>query len=183
VTTLRIEADEEGMRNLYPLAARARAEVDVAEAQGAWVRDRATGRGGWSESHLAKHPVSGYLGAAVDPAACAAAVGAHLPRIRDFGVGDEPASPFYRRETDAHCYGFGDEVFVKFELADGTLASIWFDAMTGDDERLRALRRALVAINAVVPSVIADFWLEAVGAVADGEFMDRYFVALGLEKA
>ena len=183
MTILLIHEDEEGMRNLYPVAALAEAQADMAKARAAFQAREAPNGTEWKELHAIAPPQNGFLAAGADLDRLSAVVEAHLPRIRDFGVGQEPAAPHYRRETDAHCYGFGDDVFVKFELAEGRLAAIWFDAMTDDPARLQALRRALQAIDGLAPSIIADYWLEAVGAVGDGRFMSRYFAALGLEQS
>ncbi|MFD3459718.1 hypothetical protein ACFWVM_08415 [Nocardia fluminea] len=40
--------------------------------------------------------------------------------------------------------------------------------------RLDRLRRANITVYRLVPSVIADYWLDCTGSVADGEFLDRY---------
>lgn len=44
---------------------------------------------------------------------------------------------------------------------------IWFQADTQDARRLEALRQAIVAIDRLGPSIIADYWLDCTGAVGD----------------
>jgi hypothetical protein len=45
--------------------------------------------------------------------------------------------------------------------------------------RLAALRQAIVAIDQLVPSVIAYYWLDRTGPVRDSAFLDDYMRRLG----
>ena len=55
---------------------------------------------------------------------------------------------------------------------------IWFEATTDSAEELGRLRAVLVAVDAIVPSAIVDYWISASGAAGDRGFMDRYFQVL-----
>ena len=58
------------------------------------------------------------------------------------------------------------------------MVSVWFELATSEVERARELRRALTAIDADTPCLIADYWLDVTGAVSDDAFLDTYFAAL-----
>ncbi len=177
MTSVHIHEDDEGMRNLYPAAGFADALADINEAAAASQRNRAPDGVGWTDMHLIAEPsvTYGQLGVNVDD--IAGAIAPYMPRIRHFSVGFGAGNPFSSRQTDAQCYGFGNHLYLKLETKGRSLTHIWFDVNTDGDE-LVALRHALMAIEARVPSGIADYWMHAAGLLADADFVDRYFAAL-----
>ncbi|MBL8213403.1 MAG: hypothetical protein JNK87_21980 [Bryobacterales bacterium] len=58
------------------------------------------------------------------------------------------------------------------------MKQIWFECRTQDQARLDALRTAILAIDAMVPSAIADYWVNLAGPVGDRLFLERYFQTL-----
>ena len=92
-----------------------------------------------------------------------------------FIIGFTPNNPFYSKEEDAYCYGFGNNLFIKLETKGQFISHIWYDIQTHDMKELTAIRQAFLAIEALSPSMISDFWLKADGYLADSSFLDTYF--------
>lgn len=175
-----IHEDDEGMRNLYPMAARADADADMKASIEASIRNRAPDGVGWTDMHLIEHPKTTFADAGLSLAAAAAALEPLLPRVRTFvcGGGDPARNPFAYRNDDAYCFGFDETCFIKLEAKTNLVEHIWYEARTEDAAHLSALRKALCAIDALSPALIADYWLDATGPVADTAFLDAYFEAL-----
>jgi hypothetical protein len=107
-----------------------------------------------------------------------------LPRVRRFaatasaGFGPDANGPYGTYEDEAHCYGLDATCFLKLE-ADGCLVrQVWYHVETQDPESLGKLREAIVALDQLVPSVVADYWLDCTGVVRDRDFLDEYLRAL-----
>lgn len=98
-----------------------------------------------------------------------------LPRIRKFEIGFGANNPFHSLEIDSHCYGFGTHLYVKLEIEHGELQSIWFDVWKAPPEETEALQQAFGVIEQYVPSMIADYWLNCSGKLADQNFIKTYF--------
>jgi hypothetical protein len=103
-----------------------------------------------------------------------------LPRVRRFtatawaGFGPGAHDPYGTYQDDAHCYGLDATCFLKLE-ADGFLVrQVWFHVTTPDPEHLARLREAIVVLDQLVPSIVADYWLDCTGVVRDRDFLDRY---------
>ncbi len=164
------------MRVLYPAAAASAVLADLREAQTEAEANRLPS-GFWSDVHTIREPEETFRAAGTALDGVARALSSIMPRIRAFSSGyggDFSLDP----ETDAYCYGFGSQLFIKLEVTEGVLDAIWFDAKgTTEDER-RALRSALERLDAVEPLVLADYWLDMGGLVSDAAFMDRYFAEL-----
>lgn len=175
-----IHEDDEGMRNLYPMAARADADADMKASIEASIRNRAPDGVGLTDVHLIETPETTFAEVGLAIAAVAAALEPLMPRVRRFvcGGGDPARNPFAYRNDDAYCYGFGEGCFVKLEVEGNLVAHIWYEARTDNAAHLAALRKALCAIDVLSPALIADYWLHATGAVADTAFLDAYFKAL-----
>lgn len=174
-----IHEDDEGMRNLYPMAGYGDAVSDVQEAIDAAARNRATDGIGWTDVHLIKPPKTTFADAGLTLSAAASVLEPLMPRVHRFWSGLLGRNdPLAASQTDAHCFGFDATCFVKLEPKGTLVERIWYEAHTDDAERLAALRKALVAIDALSPALIADYWLEAAGPVADPVFLDAYFTAL-----
>ena len=179
-TAIHIHEDDWGMRNLYPVAAIFGARADVDRATEAGERNRAPDGIGWTDMHVIAPPKAGYADTGLDLAAVSAALGAILPRVRKFtatataGFDPNVRDPMGSYDEDAHCYGFDSACFIKVHPADALVRGIWFEARTSDAAQLASLRRAMLAIDALAESVIADYWMERVGRVRDAAFLERY---------
>lgn len=178
---IHIHEDDWGMRNLFPVAAIFGARADVARATEAGERNRAPDGIGWTDMHVIAPPKAGYADTGLDIAAVSGALGPILPRVGKFtatataGFDPNVRDPMGSYDEDAHCYGFNRDLFIKVEPA-GTLAkAIWFEARTPGAAQLTLLKRAILAIDALAESVIADYWMERVGRVRDAAFLERYF--------
>jgi hypothetical protein len=174
-----IHEDDEGMRNLYPMAARDDASGDMQASIDAGVRNRAPDGIGWTDVHLIKPPKITFADAGLTLAAATAALEPLMPRVRRFWSGllgrDDPLAA---NQADAYCFGFDAECFVKLQPTNAFVERIWYEARTADPAQLAILRSALIAIDALSPALIADYWLGAAGSVADSAFLDTYFEAL-----
>jgi hypothetical protein len=174
-----IHEDDEGMRNLYPMAGYSDAIADVQEAIDASARNRATDGIGWTDVHLIKPPKITFADAGLTLAAAASALAPLMPHVRHFWSGLLGRNdPLATSQTEAHCFGFDATCFVKLEPKGVLVERIWYEARTDDASRLAVLREALVAIDALSPALIADYWLDAAGPVADPMFVDAFFKAL-----
>ena len=104
-----------------------------------------------------------------------------MPRVRRFNAtasaGLDPnvhdAMGSYNQE--AYCFGFDESCFVKLEADGDRVKQIWFECGTEDAGQLAALRDAILAIDALVPSMIADYWNDMSGRVQDAAFLGEYF--------
>ena len=177
-----IHEDDEGMRNLSPMAGYGEAIADVQQAIDAGERNRAPDGLDWTDIHLIKPPKSTFADAGLTLSAATAALEPLMPRVRRFWCGllgrDDP---FAASQTDAHCFGFDASCFLKFEPKGTLVERIWYEARTDNAAHLAALRNALVALDALSPALIADYWLDAAGPVADQIFLDAYFKALAMD--
>lgn len=175
-----IHEDDEGMRNLYPLAAHGEAAADVQDAIDASIRNKVPGTIGWTDVHLIKAPSTKFAGAGLTLAGAAAALSPLMPRVHRFWSGLLGRNdPLAMQQTGAYCFGFDATCFVKLEPKGELVESIWYEARSGDAKHMAILRQALVAIDALSPALIADYWLDVTGPVGDPAFLDAYFKALG----
>lgn len=170
-----IDEDDEGMRNLYPAALKDEVYAQMDEAVAASERNRSASGLGWDAMHEIQSPSKKYSDFGLKVTDCAKVLGSVFPRIAEFTVGGTPSNPFYRHETDAHCYGLGNELYIKLEISAEIVDFIWFDICTSDEQKLALLKKAIFALNEVIPSVVADYWLHADGLISDDEFMKLYF--------
>ncbi len=174
-----IHEDDEGMRNLYPIAAREDAAGDMQSSIDAGERNRAPDGVGWTDVHVIKPPKITFTDAGLTLATATSALEPLMPRVRRFWSGllgrDDPLAA---HQEDAYCFGLDAGCFVKLEPRNAFVERIWYEARTADQTQLAALRSALLAIDALSPALIADYWLGAAGPVADPSFLDAYFKAL-----
>jgi len=182
---IHIHEDDWGMRNLYPAAAGDEAQDDIARAAEAGERNRAPDGRGWTDMHVIQPPKTDFTDAGLPLAAVIAVLEPMMPRVRRFyatigsamakGAGRDPLGSYLE---NAVCFGFGRSCFVKVEPEGALVASIWFEASGAGPAQLAALRAALLAIDALAPSIVADYWLDLTGRVGDVAFLDRYFAEL-----
>ncbi|OWJ67802.1 hypothetical protein [Inquilinus limosus] len=182
---IHIHEDDWGMRNLYPAAAEDEAQNDMARATEADERNRAPDGQGWTDMHVIQPPKTDFAAAGLQLAAVVAALEPLMPRVRRFyaAIGsamarDAGRDPLGSYEEDAVCFGFGRSCFVKVEPKGDLVARVWFEASGPEPAQLAALRAALLAIDSLSPSIVADYWLDETGRVGDAAFLDRYFAAL-----
>lgn len=183
---IHIHEDDWGMRNLYPAAAWNEAQDDMARSVDAGERHRAPDGQGWTGIHVIQAPKSDFSHVGLQLAAVVAALEPLMPPVRRFyaTIGSAMAQgaerdPLGTYNEDAVCFGFAASCFVKVEPKDGLVAGIWFEAGSNEPAQLVALRAALLAIDSLAPSIVADYWLDVTGRVGDAAFLDRYFAALG----
>jgi hypothetical protein len=182
--SIHIHEDDWGMRNLYPAGALREVAADMHEASEASLRNRAPNGIGWTDVHLIKPPSLDYASVGLGLNDVCSALEPLMPRVRKFtatataGFRLGAHDPLGSYEQDACCYGFGSDCFIKLAPHEELVKHIWFECTTQDPEKLAALRAAVLAINELVPSVIADYWNDMTGAVHDIAFLDRYFQEL-----
>jgi hypothetical protein len=180
VAGIHIHEDDWGMRNLYPIAALDHAHIDIGLAIETGERNRVEGGLGWTDMHRIQPPASDYVSAGPEVSKVDAVLAGVLPRVKRFtatagaGFGGEH-DPYGSYETDAYCYGIDRWCFIKVDTTDGNLVTaIWFEFRSPDPAKLELLRSGLLAIDLLMPSVIADYWVDATGAVADQQFLGAY---------
>lgn len=186
-SVISIHEDDWGMRNLYPVSALAHVRADMAASDAA---GEANFDGvGWTAVYAIQEPERSFADDGLTVAAVAAVLAPLMPRVKRFNAG-LPSSmapgktdPFASYETEAWCYGFDRDCFVKVDARDDLVRAIWFEAATADEDQLNTLFKAFQAIDTVAPCCIADYWSHAVGSVADEDFLDGYFDFLASNNA
>lgn len=179
-TKIHIHEDEWGMRCLHPLAAATEVASDLRASEVAGAVNRAPDGIGWTDVHEIAAPEHDYAEVGLTFAQVDAVLTPIMPRVRRFvatawaGFDENMRDPLGVYEDDAYCYGVDASCFIKLDGDEPLVESIWFRADTEDTARLQLLRRAIVAVDILAPSVIADHWLDCTGTVADGEFLHRY---------
>jgi hypothetical protein len=183
--TIHIHEDDWGLRNLRPMQAWREAAADLAEAEAASLVHRVPGDFGFSDVHvIADASVVGYGALGVSLDALRSALAAHLPRVAQFNAtascgfveGAHDVMGFYQSDPD--CYGLSNDCFVKIDSLDGVVTGLWFERPS-DEAGLARLRAALIAVDRVWPSFVADYVEGAQGAVSDAAFLDDYLRAEG----
>lgn len=178
MTRIHIHEDDEGMRNVYPAAARSDAMDDLATARASAIANLAPGGIGWTDVHRIREPEVTFGSLELPVQTVGDILAQFLPRILQFEVGFGANNPFHYQEEDAFCFGFGRELYVKLERKGDHVSAIWYDAHTSNTEQLSALRSAFEALDKLHPCMLADYWLNTGGLIADTSFLDGYFAAL-----
>ena len=107
-----------------------------------------------------------------------------MPRVRHFyatifsAIGRDERDPLGSYDDDAGCLGLGRHCCMKLEAKGQHVESIRFDLRSDRPDDGAALRRAIEAIDRLVPSLIADYFMDAEVPVADAALLDRYFAHL-----
>ncbi len=172
------------MRNLYPLAARSDVARDMEIAIESSERNRAPEGLGWTKVHVIEPPSFDYEAAGLSLERVAARLGELMPRVRRFNAtsfaGFSGHDSLGSYEVDAYCFGFDASCYVKVDPVEGGIVkAIWYECRTRDAAKQATLRLALEAVDRIVPSVVADYWLDLNGPISDPEFLDAYFAELG----
>ena len=180
---IHIHEDNWGMRNLHPLASQSEALADVRDAIAAGEKNRDPSGLGWTDVHVIKPPSMTYVDTGLLLSDAAAALQEIMPRVRRFyagtfaSVGSAKRDPFGSYEENAWCFGFDAGCYLKLEPKGDYVERIWFDLDRAQPEHAVALRRAVEAIDRLVPSLIADYFLDVVVPAGDARQLDRYFAA------
>jgi len=181
---IHIHEDAWGMRNLYPLTVRDEVDKDMAEAVAAAERNRDPSGLGYNGMYAIKPPSLDYAVHGLTLAAVASALTPILPRVRQFNatiysaMDSAQLDPLGIYEENAWCFGTGPRCFVKIDPKGELAANIWFDVDPDDLEARSLIRKAVLAIDALAPSVIADYYVDFSGPVSDADQLNRYFALL-----
>lgn len=184
VDVIHVHEDDWGMRNLYPLTVRAEVEEDVANAAAAAEKNRDPSGFGFTDMYMAKPPSSDYADVGLTLEAAERALAPILPRVRQFyatigsAMRSEERDPYGSYEDDAWCFGLGPHCYLKLDAKGALVGNIWFDLSTDETITVDRLRKAIEAINSLVRSVIADYFLDFSGPVSDAGVLDSYFAGL-----
>jgi len=181
---IHIHEDDWGLRNVYPAIAWAHARRDLAASAAAAARNRAPDGIGWPDMYNLQPPQADFTQVPLALAPLCAALAPLMPRVTRFyatasaGFGATTRDPYGSYDDAALCFGFDAGCFVKIEPQGELAARIWFEAATDDRTQLAALRAALCAIDALAPSIVADYRADLAGPIADAAFLARYFTQL-----
>lgn len=184
---IHIHEDDWRMRNLYPFAARAAVEADMAEAAAAAGRNR-DASGFYADVHRIAPPSRDYADFGLTLAEAERVLAPILPRVRRFyatglsGFASAERDPGGRYEEGAWCFGLDANCYIKLDAKGILVANIWFNLDTDDADAGRRLRRAIEAVNALVPSAIADYFLDFSGSISEPKILDNYFTQLAKQR-
>lgn len=184
VDVIHVHEDDWGMRNLYPLAVRAEVEKDISEAAAAAEKNQAPSGIGYTDIYMTKPPATDYADLGLTLAEMERVLTPILPRVHRFNatifsaMGSAERDPFGSYEEDAWCFGLGAHCYLKLDAKGPLVSDIWFDLNTDDANAAGRLRKAIEAIDALAPSVIADYFLEFSGSVSEAGVLDSYFARL-----
>lgn len=169
------------MRNIYPLAAREHVSADIRAAAQFADDHRAPSGIGWTDVRMIQPPPTGYVEMGLTLGAVAAVLEPIMPRVRRFQatimsyIGKDDRDPYGSYEDDAWAFGTGPQCYIKLESEGALVSAIWFDFSSDDPTDIDALRRSIEAIDRLVPSFIADYFLDAEVLISDGDELGRYF--------
>jgi hypothetical protein len=184
---IHIHEDDWGMRNLYPLAAQSETLADLHDAIAAGEKNRDPSGLGWSDVHVIKPPSMTYIDAGLLLSHATAALQGIMPRVSRFyagtfaSIGGTKRDPLGSYEDDAWCFGFDQRCYLKLEPNGDHVERIWFNLGHAQPEQAAAQRHAIQAIDRLVPSLIADYFLDVAVPAGDAEQLDRYFAEFVLE--
>jgi hypothetical protein len=188
VDAIHVHEDDWGMRNLYPMTVRTEVEEDITEAAAAAERNRDPSGFGFTDMYMAKSPSSDYADVGLTLAAAESALAPIFPRVRRFNatifsaIGSAERDPYGSYEDDAWCFGLGDHCYLKLDAKGPFVGNVWFDLNTDETDAIDHLRKAIEAIDALVPSVIADYFLNFSGSVSEAGVLDGYFAGLAEQR-
>lgn len=178
---IHIHEDDWGMRNLYPVAALKHVADDMGVAD-----EHLTSMGGLekllvSEMHVIAEPPSSFKDFAIPIETMVTLLQPILPRVRYFyataSAGFEVFDSLGSYETAAWSFGYSQNCYIKIDVTDDIVSSIWFGFDTEVPEEIAALLAAFQAINTLIPCCIADYFCNEVFALSDAARLDAYFEA------
>lgn len=172
------------MRNLYPITVRAEVDKDIADAAEAGKHNLDASGFGYVDMYAIKPPSQDYADHGLRLQAVADVLEPIFPRVRRFNATIYSAMDSARRdplgayEDDAWCFGTGPDCFVKIGPKGDFAANIWFDLNPFDPLAVMLIRKAIIALDKLVSSVIADYYIDFSGPASESDQLDRYFAAL-----
>jgi len=178
---IHIHEDDWGMRNLFPLAAFAEMKGDIAKSTVAAAEHQDASGFGYADVYLTEAPSISYADAGLLLADVERVLLPILPRLRQFratsfqGMTSEKQDPYGTYLEDAWCFGLGRHCYLKLDENGPLVSGIWFGLDTDDEDAIGRLRAAIRAIDALVPSVVADYFLHISGPVGEDGVLDNYF--------
>jgi hypothetical protein len=184
VDLIHIHEDGWAMRNLYPMTVCAEVEKDIADGVEAEKRNRHPSGFGYIDMYAVKPPSQDYADHGLTLEAVEAVLTPIFPRVRRFNAGiwstidSAERDPLGSYDSDAWCFGIGPECFVKIETKGDLAAGIWFDLDPDDPEAVMLIRKAITAIDKLVPSMIADYYNYFAGPASEADQLNTYFEAL-----
>lgn len=169
------------MRNIHPLVVRPEVAADLNAAVASAEQSRHPSGFGWTTVHVVKPPSTSYVEAGLMIADAAMALKSVMPRVRRFyatigsAIDQATRDPLGSYEDDTCCFGFGPHCYLKLDIEGKYIRRIWFDLRSDAPEHASALRQSLEAVHRLVPSFIADYFMEIAVPLSDAELLDRYF--------
>jgi hypothetical protein len=186
---IHIHEDDWAMRNLYPVGALFEARAEVMRAADAADRNRVPDGVGFMDLHIVNGPSINYSDVGLELGVLADALGIIMPRVKKFtatalaGFERNTRDAYGSYEEEAYCYGFDETCFIKLEPVGILVKQIWFECRIASPEKLSALGRAILAVDALAESAVADYWLDRVGRVRDPAFFNGYLSQLAGEQS
>lgn len=179
VRSLWIHEDDQYMRCLWPASAAPYLANDLQASVDAAQKNLASSGMGYTSVHLAKPPDTGFAPWQLSLDAVIASFTSLMPRFDQMESGYGSHTEY--AASNPLCFGFGPECYMYVGLRDGFVDSFFFDAQTGDPQKLGALRQAIMVIDTLCPAALVDYWMDMSGIVSDRNFMDAYFSTLAAD--
>lgn len=180
-SVIHIHEDDCGMRNIYPLVVREHVSADIQAAAKFGEEHLAPSGVGWTAMYMTEPPPTGYAETGLTLAAVAAALEPIMPRVRQFRasigsyIDKDDRDPYGSYEDEAWAFGTGPDCYIKLESEGALVKAIWFDFSTDNPNDIDALRRSIEVIHRLVPSFVADYFLNAEVLISDPDELSRYF--------
>ncbi|XWN29496.1 MAG: hypothetical protein ROR55_18615 [Devosia sp.] len=178
--------DSEGLRVIYPVGEMFAVRRDMQKAQDTLANEPGDGRYGFYNIHVVAAPKSTFADHNLKVEDCIPVLSKIFPRAETYTVHPlilsvEPLR-YSPQEKDPVVFGVGDHLFLKVERAGEFVQYFWYECWFEPEAALVSkLREAFVAINALVPAMIADYCLDRFGAIGDERFLSTYLTALASE--
>lgn len=169
--------DSEGMRCIYPIAEMSNVRRDMQKAEEIHASEPGDGQYGFYNIHVIEEPKVKFKDYNLKVADCISLLSAYLPRAREYVV--YPIGQFNGKEEGVIVFG-ENYMFIKIEPEGEFVQYLWFECMPNESQAhlMATFREAFLAIDAVVPSMIADYWMDAFGAIGDDRFLSAYLHTL-----
>lgn len=188
VDAIHVHEDVWGMRNLYPMEVRLEVEEDIAAAAAAGEKNRAPSGFGYTDIYVMKPPSRNYADFSLTLKEAERTLAPIFPRVRRFNatvfsaMDSSERDQFGSYEEDSWCFGLDENCFLKLDAKGDLVRNIWFDLNTDDAEAVGRLRDAIGAIDTLVPSMIADYYMDFSGPISESGVLDTYFAILAEQR-